>query len=165
MTSSAPISQWMAQLAAVAGVVLAALGVVAVALGAALYDSGALGFPIGVQIAVVVGVVGLGVVPCRMLLRAAESVFRADLTAARKASLAGGAVLLPGIGAVAAFRAFANPCWDNPGCTGGSSVEDNILKAALLVLLVSAAVALLLLPLLLRTPPRSTEQVGRGHQT
>ncbi len=163
MTRSAPISQWMAYLAAVAGAVLAALGVCAVVLGTALYDDRVLRFPIGVQIAIVVGVVGLGMVPCQMLLRAAKLARRADLPAARSASLAGGVVLLPGIGAVALFRVFANPCWDNPSCTGGSSLEDSILKAALLVLLLAAAVALLLSPLLLRAARRSTEHIVSGH--
>lgn len=165
MTRPAPILQWMAQLAAIAGAVLAALGVVAVILGTVLYDSRALGFPIGVQIAVEVGIVGLGVVPVWMLLRAAKLVLQADLTAASAVSLSGGMVLLPCIGAVALFRILANPCWDNPSCTGGSSVEDSLLQAALIVSLLSAAVALLLLPLLLRLARRQTEHVARGHET
>lgn len=163
MTRTAPKSLWMAQLATVTGSVLAALGVSAVVLGTALYDHEVLDFPTGVQIAVVVGVVGLAMVPCTMLLRAAQWVLRGNPTAATSASIGGGVVLLTGVGAVAFFKVFANPCWDNPSCTDGSSVADSILAAALLILLLAAAVALLLSPLLLHSARRSAEHVGSGH--
>ena len=109
MTHSAPFWQWMAQRAAVVGAVLAALGVVAAVLGRALFYSRVLGFLIETQIDVVAGVVGLGMVSCRMLLRAAQSVVWADLTAAGSGSLAGGKVALLVLLLAAAVALLVSP--------------------------------------------------------
>jgi hypothetical protein len=156
--NSPTMPQQIARIAAVTGVALTALGIGVIALGTALYDRGALAFPVLVQIAVLAGEVGLGMVPCIMLLNAARLVHKGGLTRAKSTSIAGGLVLLPYIGAAALFRMFANPCWDNPTCTGGSSFEDAVLKGGIIFLMLAAAVALLISPILLGVVHRSADQ-------
>lgn len=161
MTHSHRMPHRFARLATITGVVLAALGVGALIAGSALYDSGVLAFPILLQIAVLAGEVGFGTVPCVMLLRAAQLARKEDVAQARSASVTGGLVLLPCIGAAALFRLVANPCWDNPTYSGGASFEDGILKAGILILLLAAVMALLLSPIFLVLVRRSADQRSR----
>jgi hypothetical protein len=142
MRRSHPVLRGLARLTTVA-VALTILGT-----GTALYVRGPLAFPSAVQVGTVLGAVGLGAIPCFLLLQAARLTAAEDAPQARSASLAGGLVLLPGIGVAAIFRLIANPCWDNLTCTSGSSIEDGVLTIGILILLLAAAVALLLSPVL-----------------
>jgi hypothetical protein len=148
MQRSHPVLRGLARVTTVAAVALTILGIGTLITGAALYVRGPLGFPLAVQVGIVLGAVGLGAIPCFLLLQAARLASGEDAPRARSASLAGGLVLLPGIGLAAIFRLIANPCWDNPTCTTGSPIEDGILTIGILILLLAAAVALLLSPLL-----------------
>lgn len=158
MNGSHRVPQWIATVATVTCVGLAALGLIAVVVGTALYDSRVLTFPVVVQVVVMAVGICLGAVPCTILLRAAGLAWMGDLTGARSASIAGGLVLLPGIGVAAFFRMFANPCWNNPTCTSDPSLEDGILKIGILVLMPAAAVALLITPILLGLARKSIRQ-------
>jgi hypothetical protein len=139
----------------VAAVILTVLGIGTVIVGTALYIWGPLAFPSWVNVAVVAVEIGLGTIPCMMLVRAARLWREVDENQTRYTSIASGLLLLPGIGVVALFRVFANPCWDNPTCTGGSSIEDSVLLIGIVVLLLAAVVAILLLPVMLTITARS----------
>jgi hypothetical protein len=139
-------------------VVLVILGVGAVIVGTALYDHGTLAFPLLVPGAIFVGEIAIGTIPCIMLLRAARLTGTLDLARVRNASIAGGLVLLPASGVTALFSVVANPCWDNPSCTGGATVEDGVLKAGIFALILAAAVALVTTPILLNRVRSSEER-------
>lgn len=154
-------SDRMARLATTTGLVVTVLGIAVLITGTALFDAQMLAFPFGVQVAIVVGGGALGLLPCRLLLRAVRLARPQTLTQSRTMSIGGGIMLLPGIAAAALFKVFANPCWDNPSCTGGMSLADTLLGYGIVILVVAVAVTLLVVPGFITVIERSAHRASR----